>query len=132
MIETTFLALTALTLLVALAYFVAARVELVVKSYPARGMFGLGFMQGPKMLVLSLGWWHFRLEWKGEFRAFWPQTRPIRRGEIEKGDLYEFTKHRGLNPHEKAAKRDKYHWKNTEKQEATGWLERLRSWVRPK
>ena len=101
----------------------AGRFTLYYKDLP--GSFGLGFVTGPFMLVVHAGWWTWRLDWKGEFRKEWPHTRPIRKDEIPDGALYDFTKARGLNPHEKAAKRDRYHWKNQPK-EGSSWLARLR------
>lgn len=89
-------------------------------------MIGLGFMYGPQTLVISLGWFHWKIEWKGEMRDHWPHTRPIRKGEIPKGALYDFSKHRGLNPHVKAASRNKYGYGAKKPPEAEGWLARLR------
>ena len=120
-------------LVASLLMLLAARGAYRISRYDKPGaiqMFGLGFMLGPQMLVVSTGWWHWRIEWDGEFRSHWPATRPIRKGEIARGDLAEFTEHRGLNPHVKAAKRDKYHWLNEKKPEVEGWLARLLRWFR--
>lgn len=91
---------------------------------------GLGIVYGQQMLAISFLWWNWRLDWKGAFRKDWQPTRPIRRGEIGRGDLYDFTVARGLNKTVNKAKKDKYHHLYEKPRESL-W-KRLKAWMQRK